>query len=99
MERPINIESSLIPLHKLIKKADAVVVENLNIQGMVKRCKPKRDENTDSFLPNGQAAKRGLNRSILDASWSGLISKIEYMAAKSGKILLKVDPRHTSLSL
>jgi putative transposase len=82
--------------NKLVKKADAVVVENLNIQGMVKRCKPKRDESTGRFLPNGQAAKRGLNRSILDASWGELISKIEYVAAKSGKILLKVDPRHTS---
>jgi putative transposase len=82
--------------NKLVKKADAVVVENLNIQGMVKRCKPKRDENTGRFLPNGQAAKRGLNRSILDASWGELISKIEYVAAKSGKVLLKVDPRHTS---
>jgi putative transposase len=82
--------------NKLVKKADAVVVENLNIQGMVKRCKPKRDEHTGRFLPNGQAAKRGLNRSILDASWSGLISKIEYVAVKSGKILLRVNPRHTS---
>lgn len=80
----------------LVKKADAVVVENLNIQGMVRRCKPKRDENTGRQLPNGQSRKRGLNRSILDASWFGLISKIEYMAAKSGKVLLKVDPRHTS---
>jgi putative transposase len=82
--------------NKLVKKADAVVVENLNIQGMVKRCKPKRDENTGRFLPNSQAAKRRLNRSILDASWGELISKIEYLAVKSGKVLLKVDPRHTS---
>jgi putative transposase len=82
--------------NKLVKKADAVVVENLNIQGMVKRCKPKRDESTGRFLPNGQAAKRGLNRSILDASWGELISRIEYVAAKSGKVLLKIDPRHTS---
>ena len=82
--------------NKLVKKADALVVENLNIKGMVKRCKPKRDEGNGRFLPNGQSAKRGLNRSILDASWSGLISKIEYLAAKSGKVLLKIDPRYTS---
>lgn len=82
--------------NKLVKKADAVIVENLNIQGMVRRCKPKRDEKTGRFLPNGQSAKRALNRSILDASWGELISKIEYVAAKSGKVLLKVDPRNTS---
>ncbi|NEO40812.1 MAG: IS200/IS605 family element transposase accessory protein TnpB [Moorea sp. SIOASIH] len=83
--------------NKLVKKADAIVVENLNIKGMVKRCKPKREENTGRFVSNGQAAKRGLNRSILDASWGELIAKIEYLAAKSGKVLLKVNPRHTSM--
>jgi putative transposase len=82
--------------NKLVKKADAIVVEDLNIQGMVRRCKPKPDEKTGRFLPNGQSAKRGLNRSILDASWAQLISKIEYAAGKSGKVLLKVNPRNTS---
>jgi len=82
--------------NKLVKKADAIVVEDLNIQGMVRRCKPKRDEKTGRFLPNGQSAKRGLNRSILDASWGELISKIEYAAVKSKKVLLKVNPRDTS---
>jgi putative transposase len=82
--------------NKLVKKADAVVVEDLNIQGMVRRCKPKPEEETGRFLPNGQSAKRGLNRSILDASWGELINKIQYVAAKSGKILLKVNPRNTS---
>ncbi|MEQ9372612.1 MAG: transposase [Coleofasciculus chthonoplastes F3-SA18-01] len=82
--------------NKLVKKADAVVVEDLNIQGMVRRCKPKPDEGTGCFLPNGQSAKRGLNRSILDASWGELINKIQYAAEKSGKVLLKVNPRDTS---
>ncbi|MEQ9481838.1 RNA-guided endonuclease InsQ/TnpB family protein [Coleofasciculus sp. F4-SAH-05] len=82
--------------NKLVKKADAVVVEDLNIQGMVRRCKPKPDEKTGRFLANGQSAKRGLNRSILDASWGELINKIQYTAAKSGKVLLKVNPRNTS---
>jgi len=69
----------------------------------VKRCKPKRcvseaglSPETGRFLSNGQAAKRGLNRSILDASWGDLILKIEYLAAKLGKIVLKVDPKYTS---
>ncbi|MEQ8468477.1 RNA-guided endonuclease InsQ/TnpB family protein [Coleofasciculus sp. E1-EBD-02] len=82
--------------NKLVKKADAIVVEDLNIQGMVRRCKPKLEEGTGRFLPNGQSAKRGLNRSILDASWGELINKIQYTAEKSGKVLLKVNPRDTS---
>ncbi|MGB3204553.1 MAG: transposase [Crinalium sp.] len=82
--------------NKIVNKADAIAVEDLNIKGMVKRCKPKRCEETGRFLSNGQAAKKGLNRSILDASWGDLISKIEYLAAKLGKIVLKVNPKHTS---
>jgi len=82
--------------NKLVKKADAIVVEDLNIQGMVRRCKPKREEGTGRFLSNGQSAKRGLNRSISDASWGNLIEKIQYVAAKSGKVLFKVNPRDTS---
>ena len=31
--------------------------------------KPKKDEETGTFLPNGAAAKSGLNKSILDAAW------------------------------
>ena len=61
----------------------------------MKRCKPVASE-TGRFLPNGQAAKRGLNRSIADASWYALTQKLEYVAAKSGKKLYRVDPRHTS---
>lgn len=41
-------------------------------------------------------AKKGLNRSISDASWNELSHKIEYMAAKSGKVFVKVNPRFTS---
>ena len=89
--------------NKIVNKADAIAIEDLNIQGMVKRCQPKRyvslsgrSPETGRFLPNGQAAKRGLNRSILDASWGDLISKIEYLAAKLGKVVLKVDPKYTS---
>lgn len=64
---------------------------------MKSRCKPKKDEkNKGRFLPNGQSRKRGLNRSISDASWYSLLKKIEYMASKHGKIFHKVNPRYSS---
>lgn len=47
-------------------------------------------------MPNGQAAKRGLNRSISDASWGELFAKISWLAAKAGKPVLTVNPKHTS---
>jgi putative transposase len=80
--------------NKIVRKSDGVAVEDLQIKNMMKRCKPVASE-TGRFLPNGQAAKRGLNRSIADASWYALTQKLEYVAAKSGKKLYRVDPRHT----
>ncbi|MBO3463359.1 transposase [Aetokthonos hydrillicola Thurmond2011] len=77
------------------RKVDAIAVEDLNVSGMLKRCRPKADEK-GRFLSNGQSAKKGLNRSISDASWNELTQKIEYMAVKSGKILIKVNPKYTS---
>jgi putative transposase len=81
--------------NKLIKKYDAVAAEDLAIENMMKRCQPIKSNN-GRFLPNNQSAKRGLNRSISDASWYYLTKKIEYMAAKLGKILDKVNPQYTS---
>ncbi len=81
---------------KIVQKSDAIAIEDLQISNMIKRCKPKYDEKTGRFLKNGQSAKRALNRLIADASWYSLTQKIEYMAAKSGKIVLRVNPRHTS---
>lgn len=79
---------------KVVETADAVIQEDLNIKGMKSRCKPKRV--SGRFMPNGQSAKRGLNRSISDASWGELFSKIAWLAAKSGKPVLSVNPKHTS---
>ncbi|MBR8833226.1 MAG: transposase [Stigonema ocellatum SAG 48.90 = DSM 106950] len=46
--------------------ADMNVLEDLNVSGMKKRCKPKVDEN-GNYIKNGQAAKAGLNDAISDA--------------------------------
>jgi putative transposase len=51
--------------HKVVAVGDVIVREDLNIKGMKSRCKPKRVKGR--FMPNGQSAKRGLNRSISDA--------------------------------
>ncbi|WP_199306887.1 zinc ribbon domain-containing protein [Anabaena sphaerica] len=56
----------------------------------------KTDEKTGRFLKNGQSRKKGLNRSISDASWSDLILKIEYLAVKQGKVVIKINPKYSS---
>ncbi|MGB8691419.1 MAG: transposase, partial [Microcoleus sp.] len=83
--------------HKIVdRNIDAIALENLNVSVMMRRCRVKIDESTGRFLKNGQSRKKGLNRSISDASWGELILKIEYLAAKQGKIVIKVNPRHSS---
>jgi len=81
--------------NRIVKRADAVTVEDLQVKNMMKRCKPVKSD-SGRFLSNGQSAKRGLNRSISDASWYGLTQKLEYLAAKSGKKLYRVNPKYTS---
>jgi putative transposase len=44
------------------------------------------------------AAKSGLNRSILDAGWGTLVSMLAYKAEDAGRQLVRVDPRHTSVT-
>ena len=76
------------------RKIDGIALEDLNISGMMRRCRVKLDEKTGRFLKKGQAKKEGLNRSISDAGWGELILKIEYLAVKQGKIVIKINPEH-----
>src|SRR5437773_222089 len=54
---------------KLVNAYGMLVFEDLQAANMSKRPKPKQDEN-GRYLPNGAAAKSGLNKSIADAGWS-----------------------------
>ncbi|MTJ09835.1 RNA-guided endonuclease TnpB family protein [Anabaena sp. UHCC 0204] len=78
------------------RKVDAIALEDLNVSAMLRRCQVKTDEKTGRFLNNGQSRKKGLNRSISDASWSDLILKIEYLAVKQGKVVIKINPQYSS---
>lgn len=80
--------------NKIVKTAEAIVHEELNIKGMKSRCKAKRSKGR--FMPNGQSAKRGLNRAISDASWGGLFQKIGWLGVKAGKPVIAVNPQYTS---
>lgn len=54
----------------LVRDHDVIAHEDLKIRNMSKRPAPKPDpEAPGGFLPNGAAAKAGLNRSISDAGW------------------------------
>lgn len=64
-----NVANQLVKATQEIK-ADFIAFEALNIKGMVKRCSPKMVDG--KYVANGQAAKRSLNRVILDAGWGEL---------------------------
>ncbi|AFZ42898.1 transposase, IS605 OrfB family [Halothece sp. PCC 7418] len=81
--------------HQLVRLADVIVLEDLNIKGMIKRCQPKKDEN-GKYLKNGQSAKRALNRLIRDCAWGELKIKIQSVAEKFGCLVVEVNPKHTS---
>lgn len=81
-------------LHKLTtylsKNHTEICVEDLNVNGMSARCKPKQDEN-GTYLPNGQAAKSGLNSSILDGGFSEFRRQLEYKCKWYGSTLTLID--------
>jgi putative transposase len=86
--------SRLDLIHKtttnLVKEFDTIYLEDLNIKGLTKRCKTKQDD-VGNFLSNGQSAKSGLNKSILDVSWGTFIDILEYKANWNDKQVIHVD--------
>ncbi|MGB3264963.1 MAG: transposase, partial [Microcoleus sp.] len=82
----------------LLSKCDVLVVEDLSVKNLTRRAKPKTDVENGSlvYLPNGQAAKSGLNKSMLDAAHGQFANILKYVAWKLGKNVLFVDPKGTS---
>jgi putative transposase len=81
----------------LVREHDVIAHEDLKIRNMVKAPKPKPDpEQPGTFLPNGAAAKAGLNHSISDAGWGVFLKILHAKAESAGREVIAVDPRNTS---
>jgi len=74
---------------RLIRENQTICLEDLNITGMMSQFQPKQDGN-GTYLPNGQAAKNELNRSIADASWSMFVEMLTYKAEWHGKNIVHI---------
>ena len=87
-------------LHKkaneLLNKSDTIFHEKLKVQNMIRRPKPKQDEETGEYLPNGASAKAGLNKSIADAGWGRFFGFLRYKANELCKQVVSVPPHYTS---
>ncbi len=81
---------------KLINRYQTIVLEELQTRNLVKRPKPKQDEETGQYLPNGASAKAGLNKSISDAGWGMFTEILQVKAASAGRVVAFVDPKYTS---
>jgi putative transposase len=82
--------------HKVVRTGKTVFFyENLNLKGLSKRNGAKQDEQ-GQYLPNGQSAKSGLNKSWNDAAFGQFFTILEYIAAKAGAVAIGVNPAYTS---
>lgn len=79
----------------LVVDYDVIVHEALKVANMTKRAAPKPD-GEGGFLPNGGAAKSGLNRSIMDAGWGVFLTILSHKAESAGRELIAVNPANTS---
>ncbi|WP_346017432.1 MULTISPECIES: transposase [unclassified Streptomyces] len=81
----------------LVRDHDAIAHERLNTAGMTKAPAPRADpDKPGAFLPNGAAAKTGLNRRILDAGWAQFLGILADKAESAGRLVVPVDARCTS---
>lgn len=80
---------------KLVDTHSLIVFEDLQASNLVRRPKPKQDEN-GVYLPNGASQKSGLNKSIQDAGWNQFVTYCQYKAVDAGTTVLTVNPRYTS---
>jgi putative transposase len=82
--------------HQLVKTGKKVFFhEDLNLKGLTKRAAPKQDE-MGAYLPNGQAAKSGLNLSWADAAFGQFFSILGHIAGKAGAVVIGKNPAYTS---
>ncbi|ABW16576.1 transposase, IS605 OrfB family [Parafrankia sp. EAN1pec] len=81
----------------LVREHDLIAVEALRVTNMTRRARPKPDpDQSGAFLPNGQAAKSGLNKSILDAGWGVFLAVLRAKAESAGRVVVEVNPANTS---
>lgn len=79
----------------LTRAYDVIILENLQLANMSRKAKPRQDQN-GRYLPNGQTAKRGLNRALRSAALATLATQLEYKTKLAHSTLISVNPAYTS---
>lgn len=83
--------------HQLAQNNAVVVLEKLPAKNMTRRAQPVPDPNNPgSFLPNGAAAKSGLNKGILSKGWYRFEQALQSVSRYTGTEVVKVPAAFTS---
>lgn len=83
--------------HRLTAGYGLVVLEDLHTKNTTAAVKPKPDPDRPGlFMPNGRAAKSGLNRAILDKGWYGLEVALRAKARYTGTTIAVAAAPYTS---
>jgi putative transposase len=83
----------------LVRTYDLCAIENLRTANMVRRPAPRPDpDQPGAYLPNGAAAKAGLNKAIYASCWAKFATRLTTKAAHSTDpaSVIAVNPRGTS---
>ena len=82
---------------RLARENVLVALEDLDVQAMTKRPKPRPDpDKPGQYLHNGAKAKAGLNRSILNNCWGRLMRRLKDKMDANGGRLVAVPAAYTS---
>ena len=81
---------------KLVQEHQVIVFEDLQLANLTRTPRTKQDEATGQYLPNGAAAKGGLNKSLLDAGMGQFVAIVTHKAEEAGRTVVKINPRKTS---
>jgi putative transposase len=85
--------------HKIVRTGKKFIFhEDLNLKGLTKRNQAKQADDR-TFLPNGQSARSGLNKSWSDAAFGNFFTTLNYIAAKAGTVVIAKNPAYTSMVL
>jgi putative transposase len=83
----------------LVDSCDVLALEKLSTAGMTRRPAPKPDPvQPGVFLPDTAAAKAGLSKAILDASWAQFATILTAKAESAGRRVVFVNPAGTSIT-
>ncbi|MEV4068953.1 RNA-guided endonuclease InsQ/TnpB family protein [Nonomuraea fuscirosea] len=83
--------------HRLTRDYGVVILEDLKTTNLTSAARPKPDPGRPgAFLPNGRAAKSGLNKAILDKGWYGLEIALRSKARYTGTVIAEVPAPYTS---